>query len=295
MHTQYYYFVTGLPVITIEDSKLPFTPDEFLLDAQEHITASDFKLLRWLRLPEKVIELVNVIYNKEDKLHPIDEESLIFYKEYIDHIKERASEPNIPVRKEFKIFPNFLHKIITELYMEEELPTYQKVRHKLLEATYEFCCKSTDDFLNQWFNFNRDMQNIIIAINGRAHNIDYVPYLIGKGELVEKLAKVHTMDFGFGKDNELFESISRIWEQNNILYREKHYDILRWKWIDDFNFFNYFNIERILGFDAQLRMLNRWLKLDPVKGKEIFESTLDTLTKSFSFPEQFKVKSISKK
>jgi len=44
-----------------------------------------------------------------------------------------------------------------------------------------------------------------------------------------------------------------------------------------------------------LRMLNRWLKLDPVKGKEIFESTLDTLTKSFSFPEQFKVKSISKK
>ena len=113
MHTQYYYFVTGLPVITIDDSKLPFTPDEFLLDAQEHITASDFKLLRWLRLPEKVIELVNVIYNKEDKLHPIDEESLIFYKEYIDHMKERASEPTIPVRKEFKIFPDFLHKIIT--------------------------------------------------------------------------------------------------------------------------------------------------------------------------------------
>ncbi|HOT40845.1 MAG TPA: DUF2764 family protein, partial [Candidatus Syntrophosphaera thermopropionivorans] len=103
------------------------------------------------------------------------------------------------------------------------------------------------------------------------------------------------MDFGLGNDNELFESISRIWEQNNILYREKQYDILRWKWIDDFNFFNYFNIERILGFDAQLRMLNRWIKLDPVKGKEIFESTLDTLTKSFSFPEQFKVKSISKK
>lgn len=112
MHTQYYYFVTGLPVITIDDSKLPFTPDEFLLDAQEHITASDFKLLRWLRLPEKVIELVNVIYNKEDKLHPIDEESLIFYKEYIDHMKERASEPTIPVRKSLESFLTFSIKLL---------------------------------------------------------------------------------------------------------------------------------------------------------------------------------------
>ncbi|MCB5246232.1 MAG: DUF2764 domain-containing protein [Candidatus Cloacimonetes bacterium] len=295
MHTQYYYFITGLPVITFEDNKIPFTPDEFLLEAEEHLVASDFQLLRCLRLPEKVIELLNVIYNKEDKLHTIDEENLKFYQDYKEHMKERASEPTIPVRKEFKIFPDFLHKIITDLYTEEEMPPYQKTRHKLLEATYEFCSKSSDDFLKHWFNFNRDMQNIIIAINGRAHNIDYVPYLIGEGELVEKLAKSHSLDFGLGKDNELFESIYRIWEQNNILYREKHYDILRWKWIDEFNFFNYFNIERILGYDEQLRMLNRWIKLDPTAGKEVFKNTIDTLSKSFTFPEQFKVKSTSKK
>lgn len=60
-------------------------------------------------------------------------------------------------------------------------------------------------------------------------------------------------------------------------------------------FFNYFNIDRILGYYAQLRILERWQGMEPTLGKEVFHDTMDNLVNSFKFPEQFNVKLINKK
>lgn len=51
--------------------------------------------------------------------------SIKLYNEYKEHLKERAGEPTLPVRKEFKIFPDFLHHL-TELYMGRKIATLSK-------------------------------------------------------------------------------------------------------------------------------------------------------------------------
>ena len=175
------------------------------------------------------------------------------------------------------------------------MPSYLDSQHKLLETVYDYCSSLPNKFMKHWFELNRDIRNILTAINGREHNIPFAKYLVGTDDLVSRLAQSHATDFGLGKEHELFESVYRIWEQNNILYRERGYDLLRWKWIDSQNFFNYFNIDRILGYYAQLRILERWQGMEPTLGKEVFHDTMDNLVNSFKFPEQFNVKLINKK
>lgn len=295
MRNQYYYFVSGLPALSIDDAKLAITPQQFLTQAREQLSPGDFRLLLLLCLPSDVDDLLRVIYKNESANRPIDECSRWFWQTYADEAKARAGDPGIRVSKDYQAYPDAWHKICVEIFQAEELPPFLESQHKLLEATYEYCSNLGNKFLSSWFAFNRDLQNILIAINGRQHNIPFARYLVGSGEIVDKLAQSHAADLGLGKESELFESLLRIWEQNNILYRERGYDILRWKWIDSQNFFNYFNIDRILGYYAQLRILNRWQSMDPVLGKEVFHDSMDSLSNSFSFPPQFNVKSISKK
>ena len=295
MRNQYYYFVTGLPALSIDDSKSSITPEQFLSDAKTHLSTKDYSLLLLLCLPDDIDDLLRIIYKKTDEGKPINECSLFFWQTYVEQIKLKAADSANHIGKDYQVYPDYLHRICLGIFSAEEMPSYLETQHQLLELVYQDNSRIGSKFLSQWFAYNRDMQNILIAINGRHHNFPFAKYLIGHDDLTEKLSKSHAADFGMGKDNEVFESLLRNWEQNNILYRERGYDILRWKWIDDHNFFSYFNIDRILGYYAQLRILNRWLSMDPALGKELLQDALDNMTSSFTFPEQFNVKSLSKK
>lgn len=295
MLNQYYYFVAGLPALSIDDSKLGISVADFMTEAKNQLTARDFQLLLLLGLPQDADDLLRLIYKNENERRPIGECSRVFWQRYANEAKARAADPASPMSKDFGAYPEFWHKAILEIFIAEEIPPFLDTQHKLLEAVYAYCEDHQDGFLSRWFAYNRDLQNILTAINGRQHGIPFAKYLVGKGEVAEKLASSHAADFNLGKDSELFESVLRIWEQNNILYRERGYDIIRWKWIDSYNFFNFFNVDRVLGYYAQLRILDRWVGLDPTLGTEIFQDTMDALGSSFSFPEQFNVKSISKK
>ncbi|MBP7205018.1 MAG: DUF2764 family protein [Candidatus Cloacimonetes bacterium] len=292
MRTQYYYFVTGLPALSIDDTKSQISTAQFLKEAKNHLTAGDFRLLLLLCLPEDADDLARIMYGKEDEGRPVGDCSKFFWKSYAEQAKARAAGSSEPLGKDYRPYPEFWHDTVLAAYSAEELPPYLDTRHRLLAGSYEYCGSLGNKFLSQWYEFNRDLQNILTAINGREHQVEYARWLVGEGELAAKLAKSNAADFGLGKGHELFESVSRIWEQNNILYRERGYDILRWKWIENHNFFNYFNIDRLLGYYAQLRIVERWLNLDPGYGKSMFQDTMDALAGSFVFPDIFKVKSI---
>jgi hypothetical protein len=219
------------------------------------------------------------------------EHSLAFWQEFIAFMRRKAGEGNLGLPGEFRTLPGFIHEIVLNQFRQEELPPLLKTEYELLNAYYACCAGSPNRFLRAWSNYNRDLRNILIAINGRHHKIDYAPWLISANDLTEQLRRSNAADFGLGKEHELFENLLRIWEQNNILYRERGYDILRWKWIEAQNFFQYFNIDRVLGYWCKLSILDRWVNLDPGLGKDLFQDTLDSLENSFTFPQHFNIKS----
>lgn len=291
MARQYYYFIAGLPTISLDDSKLAITPELFRVEAVEQLSKGDYDLLKLLHLPDEISNLLLELYKIYDK-HPNPEglNSPEYWKEYLDFLRHKADSPDLQTPKDYAYLPDFVAEIILDALIEEELPPSFALEHQLLTRFFDFIKDHPNKFIVHWFELQRNLKNILSAINGRHHERDFAPYLIGDDDTVTNLKKSHAADFNLGKDHPFFDEVMRIWEQNNILNRERGYDMLRNKWIDDQNFFEYFNIDRILGYYSKLRIINRWLVADAELGKEVFHDTLNKLENSFEFPQDFNIR-----
>ncbi|HNX37226.1 MAG TPA: DUF2764 family protein [Candidatus Cloacimonadota bacterium] len=288
---QYYYFITGLPNLGLDDSKLTYTPTEFLADAKLHLSQTDYRLMELLHIPAEVTHLLSLWYPEQAR--PVGE-SLYpegFYEEFQAYLKQKLDNPATRMPEQFAGLPDYFETLGLELTGAEELPSFARTDHKFMVEFYQQAWKNSNEFIRKWFRLNADIQNILIAISGRRHEHAYADYLIGESDLTEKLAKSQASDFGLGKEYPVYEAIWRIYDQNNILYRERGYDVYRWKWIEDQNFFEYFSIDRILGYYCKLRILARWTTLDTEAGKSVFYEALTGLENSFSFPEEYAIKS----
>ncbi len=291
MARQYYYFIAGLPTISLDDSKLAITPELFRQEASAQISKADYDLIKLLHLPDEMANLLLVLYKKTDKQpNPEGLNSPDYWREYLDFLRHKVASPQLDTPQEFAYLPSFIAEIILDALTVEELPPAFVLEHRLLSRFFDFASEHPNQFIVQWFELQRNIKNILSAINGRNHELDFAPYLIGDDETVTNLKKSHAADFSLGKDHPFFDEVMRIWEQNNILHRERGYDMLRNKWIDEQNFFEYFNVDRILGYYSKLRIINRWLVADAELGKEVFHDTLNKLENSFEFPDDFNIR-----
>ncbi|NLN35662.1 MAG: DUF2764 family protein [Candidatus Cloacimonetes bacterium] len=290
MAKQYYYFIAGLPSISMDDSKLVYNPVQFRDEAKAQLSEEDFKLIQVLHLPEDIANLLKTIYKKEQALNPEGLYSKEFWEEFIAFVKHSLDSINLETPSEYRSLPPFVKETAAELLQMEDLPTFPLAEHRILSRLFSYCAHHSNRFIREWFELECNIRNILAAINGRNHELDFAKYLIGEDDIVKNLTHSHAADFGMGKEHPLFDSLQRIWEQNNILYRERGYDVLRSKWIDDQNFFDFFNVDRLLGYYSKLRIINRWLKADAELGKEVFHDTLNKLENSFEYPEDFNIK-----
>ncbi len=78
----------------------------------------------------------------------------------------------------------------------------------------------------------------------------------------EALRTSSARDFGLSGEVDVFESLVKISEITELVEREKKLDALRWNWMEDAIFFDYFTIERIFAFLLKLEMIERWISLD---------------------------------
>lgn len=290
MAKQYYYFIAGLPSISLDDSKLAYSPEQFRDEAKAQLSPGDYQLLLLLHLPEELANLLKIIYKQEALIGSETLYSQEYWQEFIAFCKHRLESPAMAIPPLFDTLPPFVLELSAEILGMEDIPPFLSTEHKFLVAFFDFCAVHSNRFIREWFELERNLKNILVAINGRAHEIEYSKYLIGSDDTVKSLSHSHAADFGLGKEHPLFDSIQRIWEQNNILFRERGYDVLRGKWIDEQNFFDYFNVDRLLGYYSKLRIINRWLKASPELGKEVFHDTLNKLENSFDFPEDFNIR-----
>ncbi len=287
MAKEYYYLVAGLPNITFDDSKLPKTPAELMTEAANHLSDKDYAFLRALFIPVDLDNLINILFQNEAEY---DERGLIEKERWIEIIESIKKQRNDYDYQGIADLPGFIEEHIRQfLDSEDELPPFTW-EHSITTAFYQWASAEENRFLKKWFAFNCDLKNIIIALNGKRFDFKYDNQLIGDNEIVEKLTKSSASDFGLGKQFPLFEVILRVFEVKDILDRERGYDALRWKWIDEQTFFDYFTVDKVLGYMCKLMILARWMALDPATGRDIFHDTLSELENSFAIPEEFDLK-----
>jgi len=247
---QYYALISGLPDLSFEDAKMPYTVEEFKLQLNEILSVSDKKLVDDLFLKYDNDNLLAFLRNKD----AVFDAKGAFSREEIAEMVQEIREVEHPLNKKippyFKVFvPDFTagNEALYKLFWEDQLASLY----------YDYLGHSKNKFVRDWAELNLNINNVLIALTCRRNGTAYVPYIVGNNEVAENLRTSNARDFGLTDIFEQFDPVRRIDEESDLMEKEYKIDRLRWTWMDEENFFNYFTIERVIGYLFKLQLLER--------------------------------------
>lgn len=271
MSRNYYCLVAGLPNISFEDSKLSYGSGDFLADLKEFVHKQDYKYFELFKFRT---DNENVYKNLVDHEHKFVEGGV--YNP--DEIEEIIEEPSKAV--------SYIKEYVEEYHSEEFDQEVNKKRLTILY--YQFLLDNKNDFVKSWFELELNIKNIFTALNSKKYGLEIEKEIINVNSVSEALTKSSSRDFGLTGELNYIDQLVSIYESDDLMKREKAVDILKWDWLDDNTFFNYFTIEKLISYYIKLTLIERWIKLDPKTGKELFDRFMKELEKGYQFPEEFK-------
>ena len=87
-------------------------------------------------------------------------------------------------------------------------------------------------------------------------------------------------------DFEQKEEVEAVLAGNDIIAREKGLDLLMWNHIEEATVHDFFDIDAILAFTAKLKIIDRWEKLDPKTGAELFRRMVSEIRATYDNKKQ---------
>lgn len=280
--SNYYYLVTGLPELSLEDNKLRYTVADFKVEFYPHLSARDKKLVDLFYLK---FDNSNVLALLKDREAVIDSRGNYSSEDILQIIKEVREEGKI---LSTKVLPSYLNEFITLYYFaSEEEKNTPLMLDRLSALYYNYAMTCGNDFVASWYEFNLNVNNIMVALTARKYKMDVSSYVVGDTEYSQALKTSNARDFGLSTEIDYLEQVMKIAEISDLVEREKRLDQLRWKWMEDKTFFEYFTIERLYVFLLQTDIIERWLVLDKEKGNLMFREIIAALKNEVKVPEEF--------
>ena len=278
--TNYYCLVTGLPELSLEDGKLSYTVSNFKTEIYQELSKADKKLvdLFYLKFDNR-----NLLTLLKDKEAPIDASLGNYSADELLSVITSLKEETAPDKK----FPSYFYEF-AKLYLETPDEERWMLEDKLHGYYYNYAIKCGNAFVSAWFELNLDVNNILAALSARKYKMEVSKVPVGDNFVAEALRSSNARDFGLADDLEYFEQLVRINDTVDLVEREKKIDMLKWNWMEDNTFFNYFTIEKIFVFLMKLEMIERWVSLDKEKGNELFRQLIDQLKDEVQIPQEFR-------
>jgi len=111
---------------------------------------------------------------------------------------------------------------------------------------YRMAAKTKNAFIREYFAFDWQMRTVLAAVSGRK--------------------EVHLLR----NQSDIAPRLLTILETENILEREQKLDRLRWDKANELCTFHYFDVDVVLCFLLKISIIERWMRLDKVRGRELF-------------------------
>ena len=280
MSKYYYYLVAGLPELTLEDSKLSYTVADFKAELYPDLSDEDRRLIDLFYLKFDNANVLKLLKDKDAAIDSRGNYSAEELAEFISSLKDGDEVADA-------VFPSYLSTFISEYF---NTPAEDDFLHedRLAALYYAYAMKCRNKFVSSWFAFNLTMNNVLVALTARKFKMDIAPLIVGDTEVCEALRTSGARDFGLTGEVDFLDQLVKISETEELVEREKKIDQLRWNWMEEATFFNYFTVERLFVFLLQLEMIERWISLDKEKGNQRFRSIIATLKDEVQIPAEFR-------
>ena len=164
---------------------------------------------------------------------------------------------------------------------------------RLTELFYEECTQYKNPFIRDWFSFERDLRNLLaaVAVRGIVRAKDDVDRraimeksVLGRNEIADAILKSSAPDFSVSSMLS-WSPVVMAQDPAALTENEKRLDRLRWDMAGELTALAGFGIETVMAFLVRFILVHRWLALDAVTGKRMFEALVEGLKKSVSFEQ----------
>lgn len=286
MGSKYYYLISGLAEISLDDDRLPYSVDSFREEILPSLSAADRRLVGLALEQYDRKNLLTLLAKAKagEELQPDDDAVIgsLTCEQLIDMIEAvKAEEPAGDA------VPEYMSRFVRE-YLNDEWQQYAAFpEDRLSSLFYEYAVTIGNGFVRDWFRFNLDLNNIQTALTARKHSLPVQNLIVGDSEVAEALRTSAAKDWGLSQTVGFFDRLVRIQDENDLTLRERETDMIKWNWMEENTFFHYFTVERLFAFLVRLDIAGRWLKLDKDKGQELFRSLIAGLKSGVEVPVEF--------
>jgi hypothetical protein len=281
MARQYYYLVAGLPELAFTDKKMPIGVSEFRDLLMDELHPDDRQLVAIWFLPFDHINISNALFHSR---RPFNTKGLFSQgdvERFVDKKMVDELDSSMPFR--------YIADSIKEVLESEDEISKDDFDAQLMNGYYQMLEKSNCNFVSRYAIFDKTIRNVFAALNGRKYELPFEKQLIGNDDSLELLRKSRSRDFGLSAELDNIDALVALFDIDDLVERELKLDLMRWQFIDEAVFFNYFSIERVLAFLLKLMIVDRWLSLDEEKGRTLFAQLLRDVQKGFTIPEEYKL------
>ncbi|MBQ4393904.1 MAG: DUF2764 family protein [Paludibacteraceae bacterium] len=182
-----------------------------------------------------------------------------------------AGLPELKAGADAPIALEQLDELLNEQLSETDKAMLDLLRAPIEPEVLEQGLQAKNRFVREWFAFNQDMNNVLVAQICRKHGFDVKTQIVGEGEVAEQL-RTHTTQKDFGL-NELpgdFDALLGLAAIEDLMAREKAMDAIRFEWLQERTEFDFFSSEMVFAYYLEVRMLHRWSILTIEEGERVF-------------------------
>lgn len=278
---QYYCFVSGLPDISFDSTKLPFTVDEFRETLAEVLKPKDLVVVKRYFLKYDNENLIAFLKDRNATFNALGSIEPQTMADLVEAVKEDARLPKSAA-------PHYFADYI-RAWLDENAENQNRIWEDFMTSFYmDYGMQSRNTLLAKWFELNLNIGNVLAAIYSRKYDQPIADAIVGNNDVAQSIREnVGVRDFGLGLlDFEHFDTLVRLSEETDIYDRERKIDKLRWDWLEENTVFDYFNIEYIFAYLCKLQILERWVSLNAKEGERVFRELIARLKSGVEMPEE---------
>ncbi len=277
----YYDLVAGMPDVSPDDAKLNFTVADFKEEYLPRLSEADRRLTTLFFLQYDHRNLLTLLADGDGAAW--DERGMFSREDLLEALEQvKAGE------EQGRKLPPYFYDFIAGYASMEEMQEARLPEDVLSTAYYRYAEGFKNSFTADWFGFNRNVNNILIALTGRKYGFSATPYIIGEDETTVALATSGARDFGLGADLDYLDDVMRIHEISDPVEKERKLDLLKWEWLENRTFFCYFTVERLFAFLIKLDIIERWTTIDKERGGQVFRNLVQQLKDEVEIPQEFR-------
>lgn len=272
MFRHYYHcFVAGLLDLGFDDGRIIPSLDNFRRELKGILHKSDFNQAVILFLPYDNKNLVKYFEGKSNSHDFLGNYSVEDFEEQINILDS--------IIKVDDILPEYMVTVMKEWLLAGKNIDTVYAERKLTEGYYKLATGADSRFLKRWSEFEMNISNILTMKSSMDLGLDVSDQIIGDNLLAAELRLLsrRKSDFRIPPEPDYASVVYNIAGESEFLDRELKIDMLKWNHVDNLVFFEYFNIDFILGYMIKLSIALRWKQLDAERGEQMLKALVAEL------------------